>query len=140
MDESALSGLVEAMDRGRCVSGRSALEALRKRPSKSRSRSGICTRGRKGPRSLLLCRRAERGAGLAACVLIWYTGSVLRALRAGRLCRNSDIELSDERARDSLVRGRMGTVSSRPDEPASCRPRREERRRRGFLLCEAGLE
>jgi hypothetical protein len=137
---SRRSGLRGASGRGLCVSGRSVLEALLKRPSKSRSRSGMCTRGRKGPRSLALCLREERGAALVACVPRWYTGSVLRELIDGRLCRSSDMELREDRARDSLVRGRVGMVSSRLDEPASGRPYSEEKRRRGFLRCEAGLE
>jgi hypothetical protein len=59
----------------------------------------------------------------------------------GRLCRRSAMELREERARDSLVRERASAVvSARPDEPASCRPYSEERRRRGFLRWVAGLE
>jgi hypothetical protein len=146
MDESArpsrLSGLDGAMDRGRCVSGRSTVGPVRNRRSKSMSSSGMCTRGRKSPRSLALCCRTARGAVLAAGGPTWNTGSVLRVLSDGRLCSISDIEPSDERARDSLVRGRVGTVGASwgPDEPASCRPRRGKRRRIGFLLPDAGLE
>lgn len=50
------------------------------------------------------------------------------------------MELSEERARDSLVRERVGVAASRPDEPASCRPYSEEKRRRGFLCCVGDLE
>jgi len=50
------------------------------------------------------------------------------------------MELREERARDSLVRGRMGGVSLRLEEPASCRPYSEDKRRRGFLRGDAGLE
>jgi hypothetical protein len=62
---SRLSGLSGASGRGLCASNRSIVEALLKRPSKSRSRSGICTRGRKGPLSLLLCVSVARAAVLA---------------------------------------------------------------------------
>jgi hypothetical protein len=68
------------------------------------------------------------------------TGSVWGEGSAGRLCKKSAMELSEERARDSLVRERAGVVSPRPDEPASCRPYNEESRRRGFLRGAAGLE
>jgi hypothetical protein len=50
------------------------------------------------------------------------------------------MELKDERARDSLVRERVGGASSRPDEPASCRPYSEEKRRKGFLRCAPEFE
>jgi hypothetical protein len=50
------------------------------------------------------------------------------------------MELREDRARDSLVREGVGGVSLRPDEPASCRPYSEEKRRRGFLRGEAGFE
>lgn len=137
---SRLSGLSGASARGLCVSDRSAFELFLRRPSKSRSRSGICTRGRNGPRSLVLCCSVDRGFVSVVCTPRWYTGSVLRELRDGRLCRKSAMELSEERARDSLVRGRAGVASSRPDEPASCRPYSEEKRRSGFLCGAAGRE
>jgi hypothetical protein len=82
---SRLSGLDGAIGRGRCVSGRSVLEALLSNPSKSRSRSGMCTLGRTWLWSLVLCLRLERGSAPPACVPTWNTGSVRRELIDGRL-------------------------------------------------------
>jgi hypothetical protein len=138
---SRLSGLPSGgIVRGLCVSGCAVVEAVRKRPSRSRSRSGICTRGKNGLRSPVLCRSVERGAVMDVCTPWPRTGSVWGDERAGRLCRKSAMELSEVRARDSLVRARAGVVSPRLDEPASCRPYSEEKRRRGFLRGAAGLE
>jgi hypothetical protein len=138
---SRLNGLPNGgSGRGLCVSGCSVVEALRRRPSRSRSRSGICTRGKYGPRSPVLCLRVERGALMDVCTPCWRTGSVRGEEIDGRLCKKSVMELREERARDSLVRERAGALSPRPDEPASCRPYNEEKRRRGFLRWAAGLE
>jgi len=68
---SRRSGLRGPIGRGRCVSGRSVLEALCKRPSKSSSSSGICTLGRKDPLALVLCLRADRGSEPLVCVPTW---------------------------------------------------------------------
>jgi hypothetical protein len=57
-------------------------------------------------------------------------GSVLRACSDGRLCSSPVIELSEERARFSRVRERLGSGggSSGADGPASGRPKCAERR------------
>jgi hypothetical protein len=124
---SRRNGLKGTSGRCLCPSGRSACELVRSSWSKSSPSSGTCTRGRKGPRSLAVCLRAARlgtvllGVLGAAKPLV---GSVLRAGSGGRLDSRPVMELSDERARCSRDRERLGTgASSGADEPASWRPK-----------------
>jgi hypothetical protein len=124
---SRRNGLGGTSGRGRCASGRSPCELLRSSWSKSSPRSGTCTRGRKGPRSLVVCLRAERlgvlGLGMLAAARA-SVGSVLRAASGGRLDSRPVMELSEERARFSRDRERVGKgASSGADGPASWRPK-----------------
>jgi hypothetical protein len=119
--------------RRRCESCRSVCECVRSSWSKSSPSSGTCTRGRNDSRSLAVCLRAERPGVLRLPVLNATTpgaGSVLRACSDGRLCSSPVMELSEERARFSRVRERLGSGggSSGADGPASGRPKCAERR------------
>lgn len=67
-----------------CPSVCSGVAASCSRPSMSMSSSGICTRGRNGPWSVLLVQTEEEGATLLVCTSSRETGSVLRELRVGR--------------------------------------------------------
>jgi hypothetical protein len=121
---SRRSGLKGTSDGCMCASGRSVCELVRSRSSKSSPSSGTCTRGRKGPRSLAACLRAVRlGVGMLAAAKP-DVGSVLRADSGGRLDSRPVMELSDERARFSRDRERLGSgASSGADGPASWRPK-----------------
>lgn len=65
---------------------------------------------------------------------------MLRAGSDGRVCRSPVIELREERARISRERGRRGGGSWATGGPASGRPKCEEKRWKGFLVCERGVE
>jgi hypothetical protein len=127
---SRRNGLKGTSGRGLCPSGRSACELVRSSWSKSSPNSGTCTRGRKGPRSLVVCLKAER-LGVVLLLLLGVlgaakpvVGSVLRVGSGGRLDSKPVMELSEERARCSRDRERLGIgASSGADGPASWRPK-----------------
>jgi hypothetical protein len=141
---SRRNGLKGTSGRGLCPSGRSTCELVRSSWSKSSPSSGTCTLGRKGPRSLAVCLKAER----LGVVLLGRLGaakpavsSVLRAGSGGRLDSRPVMEEREERARVSRERERLGTgASSGGDGPASWRPKCEERRLESLVVLERGRE
>ena len=105
--------------------------------SKSSPRSGTCTRGSTRPRSLGVCRSAERVGELRLAAsggdVGVRTGRESRVRSDGCLCSRPVTELSDERARLKRERSRAGGGSGwwsgGGSGRASCQPRCEDRRR-----------
>lgn len=112
--------------------------------SKSKPRSGTCTRGRTSPRSVAACGRAERVGEEregASGVIEGKVGSVSRVRSEGRACSRPVMELSEERALCKREREREGGGSrcvGGGSLRASSQPRWEDRRREKRAWEEAG--